>query len=358
MKQTLLSGEDSLRKLENFLERKAPSKILLVRGKDSYEKCGAGKSFSEIFERLNARVDEFKDFSVNPNIEDALKGLELIKNLKPEVIIAVGGGSVMDMAKTLRFLDAYEGSVEEEKYVKKGDLIPLIAVPTTSGTGSEATRFAILYKNKIKYSVDHPDVLPDVVVLHPEFTAANPSYLTACCGFDAMAQSIEALWNRYSIPEADEYAKRALELIAPNLEEVVKNPTPELRQKLQEGAYWAGRAINLTRTTAPHAFSYVFTSYYGYPHGHAVALTFPAIAQINLTSDKVDDAKKEFILKTCGIEAGHIKEGFKAFVDSIGLGVKDLGYDKSLILKNINPGRLKNNPVDISLEMASEIIDF
>ena len=129
--------------------------------------------------------------------------------------------------------------------------------------------------------MEHTDILPDVAIVYPPFTYNNPKYLTACTGFDALAQGIESYWNVNATEESDEYAKRAIQLLWPNLPVAVNAPTKQARDKVSEGSYWAGRAINITKTTAPHAFSYPFTTYYGYPHGHAVALTFPFFMQYN-----------------------------------------------------------------------------
>lgn len=357
MNQKIFKGAEGIENLERELLKISPKKILLVRGKDSFTKSGADKIIYALAEKLGSEMAEFKEFSANPEYSDVMKGLKFVKDFNPDLFIAIGGGSVMDMAKTLRFLDAYEGDLIKEEFSKTGNLKPLVAIPMTAGTGSEATKFAILYKDKVKYSVDHPDALPEMVVLLPQLTESNPSYLTACCGFDAFAQAIEALWNRFATEESDEYARKALKLLAPNIKKAVNYPDPDIREKMLEGAFWAGKAINITRTTAPHAFAYVFTSYYNYPHGHAVALTFPAVAEINLNSGAVSKEKTDFILETCGISLNNIREDLEKFRDSIGLGIKNCDYDKNLILGGINAGRLKNNPVEIDKTKAGYIVD-
>src|SRR5690606_8963450 len=128
----------------------------------------------------------FSEFDQNPRYEDAMRGLDLFLQSKFDLIIAIGGGSVMDMAKLINIFSANNHItglkiVKDSKLVaKKG--VPLIAIPTTSGTGSEATHFAVVYHNKKKYSVAHKFILPNVVVLNYMFTKTQNKYLTACAG--------------------------------------------------------------------------------------------------------------------------------------------------------------------------------
>ena len=125
-------------------------------------------------------------------MEDLERGLLLLQQCKPDIIIAIGGGSVLDMAKLLRFFYSYSGDYIGKEFTKERSLLPLIVLPTTAGTGSEATRFAVLYKDGIKYSVEHNDILPNFAIIYPLFTYTNTKYLTACTGFDALAYSSDS----------------------------------------------------------------------------------------------------------------------------------------------------------------------
>lgn len=348
MGQIAYRGNESIGKLSQALQQYACKRIFLVRGKRSYESCGAKQFLDRIFAELNLAAVEFFDFEENPKEEDLQRGLLLLDRQPVSAIVAVGGGSVLDMAKLVRFFHSYKGDIVAGEYEKEQDLLPLIAIPTTAGTGSEATHFAVLYRNKVKYSVEHEDVLPDIAIVYPPFTYNNPPYLTASTGFDALAQAIEAFWNLHATEESDGYARRAIGLIWPNLPIAVNAPNPEARDKVSEGAYWAGRAINITKTTAPHAFSYPFTSYYGYPHGHAVALLFPYIADYNIRNGHVDA-----LLEMLEI-GGSPEECFRKYIHELGLSprVEDMDFDAELIVSNINLNRLKNNPVVVDREIA------
>lgn len=340
-------GKDSIKKIAPLLKRHNAKHVFLVRGKGSYAACGAEEIIQNALTKANCDFTEFYDFSENPKCEDMEKGIELLKSSKADLIIAVGGGSVMDMSKLIRFFSCYKGDITGKSFEKEGLLIPLIAMPTTAGTGAEATHFAVVYKDNVKYSAEHDDMLPDYAIIYPPFTYNNPKYLTACTGFDALAQSIEAFWNLNATEESDIYAEKAIRLLWPNLPDLVNNPTEELRNKVSEGSYWAGRAINITKTTAPHAFSYPLTSYYGYPHGHAVALTFPYFLDLNCSKKNKDSARVNSLLDILDFDCSvNLMDQMTEYIDSIGLQKReDSKINNEFILSQVNLERLKNNPV-------------
>lgn len=356
MKQQAFIGTDSLSKLLWCLQEYAPNELFLVRGKKSYRCCGAKDEVDRVVDVLGCKVIEFFDFQENPKNEDMERGLELLHTANANAIVAIGGGSVLDMAKLIRFFYSYKGNPVGGNFKKERELLPLIALPTTAGTGSEATHFAVLYKDKVKYSIEHDDMLPNYAIVYSPFTYDNNRYLTACTGFDALAQAIEAYWNVNACAESDKYAEKAIRLLWQNLPLAVNTPTKNIRDKVSEGSYWAGKAINMTKTTAPHAFSYPFTTYYGYPHGHAVALTFPYIAAINLSSESY---RQKQICSLLDInERRMVEDVFVEFLSNIGLQKRECDiFDKKLILDNINLNRLKNNPVAIDKEMAINLIN-
>lgn len=310
--------------------------VFLVRGKHSFVSCGAQEMMNKVQASTGVQFTEFLDFSANPKDEEALKGLQMLLESKPDVILSIGGGSVLDIAKLVRHYAA-----------EKGLFIPLWAIPTTSGTGAEATHFAVVYREGKKCSVEADDILPDVVLLYPPFTYKNDAYLTACTGFDAIAQAIESYWAKGANEESHAYSFRALDLLWKQLPQLVKNPTDELRDQVSEGAYWAGRAINISKTTAPHAFSYEFTSHYGYPHGHAVALTFPFFMRLNGTAE---------LQELLGFTAENAVQQMETYLLSIGLSVKLPGtVDVRGALQAVNLQRLANNPVPVTEEIKSDL---
>lgn len=355
IEQQVHQGRFAIQQLYPLLEKTSLTGVFLVRGKKSYVSSGAKYQMEQILSNFDCPVFEYFEFEENPKFEDLEKGVNLLESTGASIVIAIGGGSVLDMAKLIRFFYSYNGDLEKGNFNKKRELLPLIAIPTTAGTGCEATRFAVLYKSKVKYSVDHIDILPDIAIVDPVFTYNNPKYLTACTGFDALAQAIEAFWNINATEKSDEYAMRAIQLLWPNLPIVVNSPTEDSRNKMSEGSYWAGKAINITRTTAPHAMSYAFTAYYGYPHGHAVSLTFPFWMEYNLKY-MTDQSKAEFLVNMLNLP----ESVFLFLVDyirKIGLELRGLvDIDKNIILTSVNIQRLRNNPVEVDLSVLEESI--
>lgn len=338
MDQQYYITEDIASVLRSQLESIPAQHVFIVHGKGSYAACGAAEIMTDVCKGL--QVTEYVDFSVNPKDEEALTGVRLLLETKPDVMIAIGGGSAMDMSKLIRHYAT-----------ERGYVVPLWAVPTTAGTGAEATHFAVVYKDGVKHSMEADDILPDVAILYPPFTYGNNAYLTACTGFDALAQAIEAYWNPKATDESKQYSIRAINMIYKHLPECIAHPEQvKLRDELLQGAYWAGRAINITKTTAPHAFSYVFTSKYGYPHGHAVALTFPFFMKLNGSQE---------LFELLEMSADKSIEQMEKYISSLGLSLKlRTSIDVRSALQAVNLQRLANNPVELNAEITAELAEY
>jgi len=364
MKMIEYLGFNSIRKLNKILEDHSFKKVFLITGKNSFEKTNISKIILKILKSYE--FYHFNDFSPNPKSIDIKKGIDLFKRQKFDVIISVGGGSVLDMGKCISILYTNDGSPEDfllkrKKIRNKG--IPLVRIPTTAGSGSEATHFAVVYIDKIKYSLADPMYMqPEYVIVDPQLTDSMPKNITASSGLDALTQAIESYWNINSTNESKNYSEKAIKLIITNILKAVHNPNKESRNSMAMAANLSGKAINITKTTACHAISYPITSYYNVPHGHAVALTLPSMIVFNSNIDNkdvkdprgVDYVKKtmEELLTIIGasnfIEA---KEKIRNLIKDIGLETKlgKLGIktqdDIELIIKNgFNPDRVKNNP--------------
>ena len=354
--------EEAIVVLKDIMEKHNVDRLLVVHGQHSYMVCGGNELMSRLYDVHNMEIANFADFSTDPKIEDVYKGADLVKQYRPDAITAIGGGSTMDMAKLLR----HTAGMKET---------PLIAIPTTSGTGSETTQFAVCFINGEKKSIDFSHMLPNYEILIPELTMSNSRYLTACTGFDAMAQAVESYWNIHATEKSEDYAKEALILLVRCLAQFATDPELCMadqywRTDMMKGANLAGKAINITRTTAPHAMSYKLTSEYGYPHGHAVALTFPYFAQINIECTSFQYVGHDYMhyrekmrwLKLCfGITHQDIELYFQTFANKIGLGLrKDTNVDTELIASSVNVERAANNPhvltQEILVQAAESII--
>ncbi len=351
--------ENNLSELKSYINSLEKRKIFIVADSLSYSISGA-KQFIENTLQLNDNI-VFTDFNPNPQIEDLRKGIRLFNSKSFEFIIAIGGGSVLDMAKLISVMAHQTENLEE---ITKGNAkinnnkTKLLVIPTTAGTGAEATAFSVLYINKIKYSVASKLILPDIVFLSSEFSMSAPPYLTASTGLDAFSQAIESVWSVNSNTQSQEYAFKAIELVWNNLEKAVNKNNKQAKQKMQEAAFLAGKAINITKTTAPHALSYGFTSYYNIPHGHAVILSLNYFLEFNynVTDSNCTDSrgaeavKKRIdkILQILDTNISNVKVVLNSFYKSININtnisVLINNFDANLILNSTSVERLNNNP--------------
>lgn len=351
--------------LRNYIESFEVFRIFLVTGKSSYNSSGAQAFIEETLGDI--AYERFSEFEQNPKYEDAVKGSQIFQQSKSDFIIAIGGGSVIDMAKLINTFTANSNTnsldlvTAQRKITKKG--VPLVAIPTTAGTGSEATHFAVVYHNQKKYSVAHPYILPDLAGLNYSFILNQPKYLASCAGLDAVSQAIESYWSVGSTDESRSYAKEALRLLLGNLDKAINAPSDISRKRILKGAYLAGKAINISKTTAAHAVSYAFTSFYGIPHGHAVFLTLPEFFEYNynVKQDDINDSRGVDYIKNCFNELMGIfnidspdkgKQYLKEYAQKIGveLALEKLGIldCEVKVAKNVNLERLGNNPRKIA----------
>jgi alcohol dehydrogenase class IV len=163
-----------------------------------------------------------------------------------------------------------------EQIPEKND-IPLAAVPTTAGTGSESTRYAVIYYKGEKQSVTHDSIIPSYALLIPDVLDTLPAYQKKCTMLDAFSQAVESYWSVNSTEESRSYSKTALELMVPVMSEYAKSGGNDANSKIMGASNYSGRAINISQTTAVHAMSYKITSIFGLPHGHAVAICLPHV---------------------------------------------------------------------------------
>jgi len=370
-------GFNSIRKLEIILTKNNFRKIFLITGRKSFENTNIKKIIFNILK--NYELCQFNDYTLNPKVEDIKKGVELFKKEKCDVIVAIGGGTVIDIAKCISIFSTNQGKIEDfilgrARIKEKG--IPTIRIPTTAGSGSEATHFAVVYIAHKKYSIAEPKYLkPHFIIVDPQFTLSLPSNISAISGMDAFCQAIESYWNINSTTKSKNYAKTSIKLIINNLLEVVKNPDNNSRYNMALAANYAGKAINITKTTACHAISYPMTSFFNVPHGQAVAITLPPMLEFNSEvseSDILDTRGLKYVKKTMkdlisiiGAKSfSEAKELIKNLMENIGLETKliNLGIkteeDINLIIENgFNAERVKNNPRKLTESKLRKILD-
>lgn len=270
--------EGDLQGLGALLKELGCRRILLVADRAAYERSGARAALDSALAAYPVKM--LSDFDPNPDEEDVQKALAARKQFQPDTVIGLGGGTALDIAKMVCVCDSRKDSFSA---VVRGHVPPqhrdvrLIAIPTTAGTGSEATHFAAVYCGGIKRSIAHPSMLPDVAWMDPTLTRSLPPAVTAATGLDAFCQAMESLWSVASTEESRRWASEALSLAWENLPVAVHHPDDAARAAMMRAAHLAGKGINVSKTTACHAMSYALTSRYGVPHGTAVALTLAPV---------------------------------------------------------------------------------
>ncbi|MFI6172678.1 iron-containing alcohol dehydrogenase [Nocardia sp. NPDC051052] len=222
----------------------------------------------------------FSQFRPNPTFEQALAAARARHVCDAELVVGIGGGSALDVAKAARALPVEESAAADVLDGRRAPLANarLILVPTTAGPGSEVTRFAALYRGSRKFSLDAPDIQADTALVDPALTDCCGAAQTWSCAFDALAHAVESLWSTRSTEQSRRYAEAALSLLIPILRDADPLPSHTERDRLSEAAILAGQAIDRTRTTAAHALAYPLTSYLGLRHGHACALNLTWLA--------------------------------------------------------------------------------
>ena len=365
VKQITYMAPGAIKTVRSLLDDRAVRSVFIVADRTAYEKSGA-KMYIE--SALQGRVHViFDDFAPNPKYVDVIRGVKFWHTHSCDIMIAIGGGSAIDMAKLIGICGTHRGQYREllTGEIPIGDkAAPLIAIPTTAGTGSEATHFAVVYVAEQKYSVAHTNVLPDYAIIDPNLTANLPASITAHTGLDALSQAVESLWSVNATALSRVFASEALTLVLDNLEAAVYRPTPDVRANMCRAAYLSGKAINISKTTAPHAISYTLTSQFGVPHGLAVALTLGVVLIYNngVTSGDcwhpkgVAQVRKDIrdINRLIGVASSEeARKYIDDLISAIGCPtrLRQIGVDTAdleTIVQNVNTERLKNNPRALS----------
>lgn len=290
----------------------------------------------------------------------------------PDLVLGIGGGSVLDSAKLISVVcgapisepNKWLGPAFQQLRRETG----LVLVPTTAGSGSEATHFSVLYFGDVKHSISSAQLLPDRVVLDSALVESGSALQLAASGLDALCQSIESLWARKATPESRHFAKSALKTLAPEIVGFVNGDLSRAGQ-MQWGSHLAGHAINLSTTTAPHALSYFLTAELGIPHGIAVAST------LGYFLDCLDreQGKTEFHSRDLEVAIGTVKrvlgiangrrgvEFFEELFEQLGLRAPESYWPLeektlSLWMDSVNYERLTNFPLEISRSDLPEIL--
>lgn len=352
MEQIFLRGRDSSRRLPALLARLGVKKYLLVCGR-SFEKL----PLKQVLDGCPIPHILFQDFCPNPRYTDVLEGVALFRKAGCDAIVAVGGGSALDVAKCVKLFAPMTG----EDYLHRpwqDSPTPLIAVPTTAGTGSESTPFAVIYEKGQKQSVHHAGILPNAVILDHSLLATLPLYQKKCTLMDALCQAMEAWWSVNSTPASRRLSRQAVQGILAHYRDYLSGSGEAAPRQILLAANRAGRAIHITQTTAAHAMSYKLTTLYSLPHGHAVAVCLPHIWQYMADHpaacvDPRGWGHVEAVFRRIAgaLGASDVPQAirrFTALLEELALASPvspDPEQDLPMLAASVNLQRLKNNPI-------------
>ncbi len=356
--------------IKKFIDDKAYKKIFVLCGKKSFVTSGAEIFFKKIFRTKETKL--FYKVSEIPTLEELIKIIRDIKTFKPDLILAVGGGAVIDYAKIANVVDIRDdlaNLIINYAYPFKKKYTKLAVIPTTAGSGAEVTSNAVIYVNGIKYSFESELLIPDNFFLIPEFLISAPNKIKASAGFDAIAQALESLVSKKSNNQSVEYATKSLRLSVNNYISFLHYPNLKNATEMIIASNLAGKAISISKTTAPHATSYPFTSLFNISHGHAVGLFFESFFRFNfdnlIRSETSFNLKKRFELIFNLLNVKNISD-FNSKItlmkrkakleDNLSILKININQDAEKIIKGINLLRLGNNPIKISESDIYKII--
>ena len=344
-------------KIDDLLQQRGFTKGILV----------CDEFFADAWANVSPKFTAvFSDIQPNPTIENVQNCTNAIVASKAEFVVALGGGSAIDCAKIAAALaksNQNAAKVHAGLESLAGTSLPLIAIPTTAGTGSEVTPVSVITDAAAgkKSSVVHPCLFPKLAVIDPNLCLSMPPNLTAVTGLDALAHALEAFWSKNHQPICDALALEASRKVFEYLPTAFKDgKNIKARAEMCEASVLAGMAFALPRTAGSHACSYAFTSAYDIPHGEACALTLAAFTRINCEAEegRLHNFAKQLGFKDAYAMADSIDELKKLTGMKMTLG--EFGVTKETIPMLVEESKhpnLLNNPVNMDDKRLSEMFE-
>ena len=340
-------------------------RLLLVCG-GSFDKLSIRARLVKIAAEVGTVWVRFSGFQPNPLAESVENGIRLLQQEGCDGIMAVGGGSAMDVAKCIKLYAAEKFEGDWLSHSQQPNNLPLLAVPTTAGTGSEATRYAVVYQEGEKQSVTDDSLVPQLVWLEPSVLDSLPCRQRLAPMLDAFCHAVEAAWSVNSTEESWEYAREALALWQSARAGYLANE-PQGNADMQQAAYLAGKAINITQTTAGHAMCYKLTSKYDWPHGRSAALCVAVLwpymlGHLEDCRDARGAADLAEVFRRLAAVLGEAEPmaaavSFTHLLKEWGLWPEMETSEQELreLALSVNPVRLKNHPIELTGEDFLEL---
>ncbi|RKD33443.1 bifunctional acetaldehyde-CoA/alcohol dehydrogenase [Thermohalobacter berrensis] len=334
------------------------NRAIIVTDKVMVQLGYVDKVMYHLKKRMNTvAVEVFTDVEPDPSVETVIKGAELMRDFKPDTIIALGGGSAIDAAKgmwlfyehpgldfnalKLKFMDIRKRTF---KFPKLGKLAKMVAIPTTSGTGSEVTAFTVITdkKNNVKYPLADYELTPDVAILDPDFVMTVPPNVTADTGMDVLTHAIEAYVSVMATDFTDALALKAIKLVFEYLPKAYKNGKDKVaREKMHNASCMAGMAFTNAFLGINHSLAHKLGGEFHIPHGRANAILLPHVIEYNGTKpskftafpkykEYIADKKYAEIAKVLGLKADTVEQGVKSLIEAVKGLMKELNMPMSV----------------------------
>ncbi|MBC7328209.1 iron-containing alcohol dehydrogenase [bacterium] len=330
-------------------------KAFVVTGKSSAQRSG---SLNSLISALSSQGKEVTTFSITqePSVDDVDRARSYARG--SDFIIGIGGGSVLDVAK------ATAGLLNEDKPTAdflfgraeiKAHPLPIIAIPTTAGTGSEVTKVSVLKAQingkRIKSSIHHPNLIPSYSILAPELTLSCPPSITASAGLDALTHCIESFFSREANPLSDAIAMQGIRLIMKNLQQAYEKGTYESREAMLLGSLCGGISLSIAHLGAIHSLAHSLGALKDIPHGIACGVFLPAVLKFNHTAIK---EKLEFLANYLEMSPDSFLRKIEEMLELLGIpkSLKELGVNEEEAEKIVEgcaySRSLKYNPIPVS----------
>ncbi|MCA9134381.1 MAG: iron-containing alcohol dehydrogenase, partial [Planctomycetales bacterium] len=281
----LVFGPQSIDRVGELGRELAASRALVVSD-PGVVSAGHFQRGVDALRQAGIAVEAFHGVHENPSTDDVAAGVQVAQQVQPDLLVAIGGGSSMDCAKGINFLYCCGGRMEDYWGVGKAtaDMLPLLAVPTTAGTGSEAQSFALISQAEthVKMACGDPRAACRIAVLDPELTVTQPPRITALTGIDALSHALESYVTKRRNALSVCYSRQAWLLLTGGFPRVLQDPQDiEARGQVQLGAFFAGLAIETSMLGAAHALANPLTARFGVTHGQAVGMMLPSVIEFN-----------------------------------------------------------------------------
>lgn len=295
--QNIKFGAGTLDLLPDLAKELGKSKGYIISG-PHLNKIGMVAKCRKALKSAGMESECFTETEGNPSTDTVVKATEGFKKSKADFIVAFGGGSPLDVAKAVAVLTTYGGNIVDYEGAGKvmGPVVPMIAIPTTAGTGSEVTAFSVItdHSRNYKLTVVSNYLLPAYVILDPDLIATVPANTAAACGIDAMVHALEAYISKAASPFSDIFAREALRLIGGSIRDYVADRSnPAACESMMVGSLFAGIAFSHARLGNVHAMSHPVSAYFDVPHGVANAILLPTVVDFN--KDAADPEKYRYI---------------------------------------------------------------